>query len=158
MNFYLDCEFDGWMGPLISMALISEDGDEFYWLSNITRGQVNDRWVRDNVMPIFECGGANATWAGDLSDGLEHYLAQAAAQTSAHIIVDWPDDVAYFCRAMIVGAGQRIDTPPLTFEVTRVDAYPTTLPGAIQHNALWDARALKHCIRAIQPVPKEAAL
>jgi hypothetical protein len=27
-----------------------------------------------------------------------------------------------------------------------VDAYPTTLDGAIQHNAWWDAMALRHLL------------
>jgi hypothetical protein len=147
MKFYLDCEFDGWMGPLISLALVSEYGNEFYWFDRPKRDYIRDEWVGDNVLPILECEGAKATWAGDLAEGLEHFLAQAAAQTNAHIIVDWPDDVAYFCRAMITGPGTRINTPPLTFEVTRFDAYPSALPGAVQHNALWDARALQHCIQ-----------
>ncbi len=30
------------------------------------------------------------------------------------------------------------------FEMHRVDAYPTMLPGAVQHNAYWDAMALRH--------------
>lgn len=36
--------------------------------------------------------------------------------------------------------------PHLTFEVIRVDAYPTTLEGAVQHNAWWDAMALRHLL------------
>ena len=144
MKFFLDCEFDGWMGALISMALVSEDGDEFYWCVNSDEGWVKDHWVKENVLPILRCEGAQPTQAHDLSGGLERFLAKAAQHTNAHIIVDWPDDVAYFCRAMITGAGQRINTPPLTFEVVRWDAYPTDLPGAVQHNALWDARALRH--------------
>ena len=64
------------------------------------------------------------------------------------IVVDWPDDIRYFCETIIVGPGKMIDIPGLTFEVFRVDAYPTDLPGAVQHNALWDARALRHKLRA----------
>lgn len=143
MKFYLDCEFDGWMGALISMALVSEDGHEFYWCADTV---AMDSWVRENIVPIIECEGATTTWQACLATGLELFLATAAVHTNAHIIVDWPDDVAYFCRAMITGPGTRINTPPLTFEVTRVDAYPTTLEGAVQHNALWDARALKHSL------------
>lgn len=155
MKFYLDCEFDGWVGALISMALVSEDGDEFYWAINDNEGWVKDEWVKANVLPILRCDGAAVTQHNDLAGGLERFLAKAAEHTNAHIVVDWPDDVAYFCRAMITGAGQRINTPPLTFEVTRVDAYPTTLAGAVQHNALWDARALRHCLSASAPSPEE---
>ena len=48
------------------------------------------------------------------------------------------------CGALITGPGEMVAIPRLKFELERVDAYPTTLEGAIQHNALWDARALKH--------------
>lgn len=142
MRFYLDCEFDGWMGALISMALVSEDGDEFYWCVDDAAAWIKQDWVKQNVLPILDCEGATA----GLSREIERFIAQAAEHTNAHIVVDWPDDVAYFCRAMILGPGARINTPPLTFEVTRIDAYPTELPGAIQHNALWDARALRHAL------------
>lgn len=152
MKYYLDCEFDGWMGPLISMALVSESGAEFYWAINANEGWVKDEWVKANVLPLLECDGATRTQVNDLSGGLERFLARTSDGT-AHIIVDWPDDVAYFCRAMIVGAGQRIDTPPLMFEVNREDAYPTSLPGAVQHNALWDARALRHHCTPQAPAP-----
>lgn len=38
------------------------------------------------------------------------------------------------------------DMPPLRFEVSNLDAYPTDLPGAVQHNAWWDAMALRHLL------------
>ena len=62
------------------------------------------------------------------------------------IIADWPDDIAYFCKAIVTGPGQMVNIRFLRFELHRVDAYPTTLPGAVQHNALWDARTLRHKI------------
>lgn len=37
----------------------------------------------------------------------------------------------------------------MTLEVNNVDAYPTELEGAVQHNAWWDAMALRH--RAVNP-------
>ena len=39
-----------------------------------------------------------------------------------------------------------VNIPHLSFEVHRVDAYPTALPGAVQHNAWWDAMALRHLL------------
>lgn len=39
-----------------------------------------------------------------------------------------------------------VNIPALTFEIFRVDSYPTELPEAVQHNALWDARALRRKI------------
>ena len=42
--------------------------------------------------------------------------------------------------------GEMVDIPRLRFDLVRVDAYPSKLAGAIQHNALWDARALRHVL------------
>lgn len=145
MNFYLDTEFDGPGGALISLALVGEDGSEFYWAIGPDEGWVSDAWVKENVLPILNVDGARPTIRHGLSDALARYLVRA---DRAHVVADWPDDVAYFARALITGPGVRIDTPPLTFEVVRVDAYPTRLSGAVQHNALWDARALRY---ALQP-------
>lgn len=110
MKYYLDCEFDGWMGALLSMALVAEDGAEFYWcIPHREEANVRDDWVRTNVLPILECEGAERNWHNTLSLGLEAFLARSS-DGAAHIVVDWPDDVAYFCRAMITGPGVRIET------------------------------------------------
>ena len=36
--------------------------------------------------------------------------------------------------------------PGFSASCVRVDAYPTDLPGAVRHNAWWDAMALKHLL------------
>lgn len=56
MNFFLDTEFaetGGWKTPtidLISIALVAEDGREFYAESNDFNIHHCDQWVRDNVV------------------------------------------------------------------------------------------------------------
>jgi hypothetical protein len=36
-----------------------------------------------------------------------------------------------------------ISTGDITFHIKRVDAWPNDIPNAVQHNAYWDAVALK---------------
>lgn len=67
-----------------------------------------------------------------------------APDMAPHVIADWPVDIQHLCDLLITGPGTMIDIPGITFEVKRVDAYPTTLAGAVQHNAWWDAMALRH--------------
>lgn len=62
------------------------------------------------------------------------------------IISDWPADIRYFCDLIEFPMGEMAKIAGLKFEMHRVDAYPTTLPGAIQHNAWWDAMALRHLL------------
>ena len=58
-----------------------------------------------------------------------------------HIVADWPEDIKHFCDALIIGPGMRLNTPPLTMEVLRIDAQ-STLP----HNALHDARGIRDAV------------
>jgi hypothetical protein len=150
MRYYLDCEFNGYQGGLISMALVRDDGPELYlaWPRNDCIP-----WVEANVVPIVECRGASphmvrlSSWGGMI----ETFLRGDSLPT---VIADWPDDIRYFCECLITSPGEMIDIPTdraaapynrvIQFVVERIDAYPTDLPGAVQHNALWDARALRH--------------
>ena len=141
MRYFLDTEFNGMGGDLISLALVG-DSREFY-VALPCYSPVP--WVATNVIPIISCPGALA--AACRSDNIGQLIADFLKDDENPIIIaDWPDDIAYFCKAMIVGPGQMIDIRALTFELFRVDAYPTDLPGAVQHNALWDARALRRKI------------
>lgn len=133
MNLYIDCEWNGYQGDLISMALIPQFGDYFYGVLACLDPLP---WVADNVMPVLKYG-VQDLFDDEiaLSRGLAKYLSQF---DSIHIIADWPEDIERFCRALIVGPGLRIDTPPLSFEVLRIDAQ-----SEIPHNALFDAHALR---------------
>lgn len=152
MRYYLDTEFDGHGGPPISLALVREDGESIYLVYQRT---ATDPWVQDNVIPIL--WDMPEKFEGRSIQCLPHWVSAArGAQFIADflqgddypfILADWPDDIAYLCRALITGPGQMVETQPtLAFCVRRVDAYPTTLPGAVRHNAWWDAMALRNAL------------
>ncbi|WP_370372554.1 hypothetical protein [Henriciella pelagia] len=147
MKYYLDCEFNGMGGELLSLALEPEAGDPLY----LVRGDIPrdiEPWVRENVLPILHADNRghkplkSVVW--DLAEWptlIEEYLD---GDRDITIVTDWPDDIKYFCELILTGPGQMIEIrPSLTFEMHRVDAYPTELPGAVQHCAFWDAKALK---------------
>jgi len=141
MKYYLDCEFDGYGGHLISLALIGENDSSIYLVA-IDSGVPADPWVYENVMPVIYTKDTNVDpiHSGRFADSISKYLS---GDPDPIIISDWPDDIAYFCKLALTGPGTMIDVPSLKFEVHRVDAYPTELAGAVQHNAWWDAKALK---------------
>jgi hypothetical protein len=134
MRYFLDTEFNGYRGELISLALVAEDGRELYVMS-IDRREPTVDWVQENVIPKLSAGDADPVcWpASEIGFRIEEFLA---ADPTPHIIADWPDDIKYFCQVIIIAPGQMVNIPRLTFEVSRVDAYPTSLPNAVQHNAL----------------------
>lgn len=140
MRYFLDTEFDGFGGQLISLALASDGGPLLYLATECTNPT---EWVKDNVMPIISVAGAIPRTVAP--DQFGRLIADFLREDPNPVIVaDWPDDIRYFCAALITGPGQMVNIPRLSFEMVRVDSYPTSLPGAIQHNALWDAMALRH--------------
>lgn len=156
MRYYLDCEFNGFEGELISMALVSDGSREVYLANSKFKGVTPDRvdrryylgptidpWVLKNVLPIVETEYAAPLWC-PLKDFAAHLSTLFLGDKKPIVATDWPDDIKYFCQCLITGPGQMIDIPGITFEMHRVDAYPTTMPEAVQHNAYSDACALRH--------------
>jgi hypothetical protein len=108
-------------------------------------------WVRDNILTVVSAGGVEPVRMKSVAD-FSAWIATFLRDDPMPIIVaDWPDDIRYFCESLITGPGEMIPTASqLQFVVERIDAYPTKLPGAVQHNALWDARALRAAVGSVK--------
>ncbi len=147
-RFYLDCEFDGHNGPLLSMALVSGDGRSIHIRTTEPAG---DTWVQTNVIPLMDRHEAQMSqWIplNEVGTSIRNFIGDCECPT---IIADSPVDIGRFCQALSTGwSGGWVSTdyPTIRFEVHNVDCYPTDLPGAVQHNAWWDAMALRHALRA----------
>jgi hypothetical protein len=137
MRFFLDTEFNGFGGKLMSLALVPEDksAPEFYKELEI-KDQL-EPWVRDNVVPqliLTPCS------FSEFQNELANYLRHITFHHDYTIIADWPDDIRYFCEALITGPGMRIDIPKnIKFELDLSIEYESLVP----HNALHDARAIR---------------
>lgn len=140
MKIYVDFEFNGMGGELLSMGLAFDGG----WM-HIRRPDSEiaaidlDPWVAANVMPIM-----GEAMIAPLSEWGEYIEALCGTSPAVEFVSDWPDDIRYLMGLLITGPGTMIKIPSFRCSVVRVDAYPSTLEGAVQHNAMWDARALKH--------------
>ena len=134
MRLFLDTEFNGFGGGLISMALVPEHAHqpEFYKELEI-REQLNP-WVRENVVPqlfMMPCS------RNEFQQALGEYLWRMGECT---IVADWPDDIRYLCDSLIVGPGEMLAfVPNLKFELDQGIEYESMVP----HNALHDARAIR---------------
>jgi hypothetical protein len=134
MRLFLDTEFNGFGGKLISMALVPEDKTkpEFYKELHIT--EQLEPWVRENVVPHLILPPIGY---GEFQDALANYLWNIGECT---IIADWPDDIRYFCESLITGPGQMINLMNnVKFELDLSIEYESLVP----HNALHDARAIR---------------
>lgn len=131
MKIWIDTEFNGYKGGLISVALVDVEGRTFY---EAVECAFPRPWVLDNVIPVI---GIPCVTMELLQEKLEAWLE---SYTSVHLIADWPDDIRYFCDLLITGPGARIGTPHLTMEIRRdLDGAKSKIP----HNALEDALAIK---------------
>lgn len=129
MKLFIDGEWNSWQGDLISFAVVSEDGHVFY---EVLGCKWPDPWIRENVMPKLRKPEVDYDY---LQGKLARYLSQFDA---IHVVADWPEDIEWFCHLLITGPGERLDTPPMTMEVLRVDTV-----SADPHNALADAHTLR---------------
>jgi hypothetical protein len=134
MRLFLDTEFNGFQGKLISMALVPENDSvpEFYEELEI-KDQL-EPWVRDNVVPhlfLLPCS------FSEFQSALANYLWTIGDCT---IVADWPDDIRYFCESLITGPGMMLSlVHNLKFELDFGIEYESLVP----HNALHDARAIR---------------
>lgn len=145
MKMFIDCEFNGMGGQLLSLALVPENEQfETFYREQIIHEPI-DAWVQQNVLP--KMGMISTCHRQHLQAELMMYLNQ---YDRIHLVADWPDDIKYFCDLLITGPGTRIDTPPLTMEIRRdLDAqskYP--------HHALADAEAMRDRYLALQLMDK----
>lgn len=133
-KLFLDTEFNGFGGRLMSMALVPEDPalPEFY--KELEMKDQLHPWVRDNVVPhliLIPC--SFSTFQSNLAD----YLWKQGEVT---IVADWPDDIKFFCESLITGPGEMVSfINNLKFELDFGIEYESLVP----HNALHDARAIR---------------
>jgi len=134
LKLFLDTEFNGFGGKLISMALVPENNTipEFYVELEI-KDQL-EPWVAENVVPhLF----LNPCTHNKFQQTLAQYLNWVGDCT---IVADWPDDIRYFCESLITGPGQRIALKNnIKFELDFSIEYESVVP----HNALHDARTIR---------------
>jgi hypothetical protein len=143
MRYFLDTEFNGFGGELISLALVPEHGDqEFYAV--IAAADAPHPWVERNVMPYLA-----AIPVGLQADPVSRH--QAALDVARYlapdrdpvIVADWPEDIAYFCNLLVTTPGEMVAIGSLRFEFLSSPGFSTARNSAVPHNALHDARALR---------------
>lgn len=142
MNVFIDCEFNGFGGDLLSMALVAADGEEFYEVLNLSKDWKYEDWVAVNVVPHLN---KNPVSKDVFQAKLWKFINQ---YSEVHLIADWPDDIKYFCMSLITAPGVCINTPhKLTMEINRA---LSSTSSAIPHNALEDARAIQQNCNQLQ--------
>lgn len=149
LRYFLDTEYNGWGGALLSLALVPEDGEELY-LTLDWEGELEE-WVERNVVPFLDMVPESLVSTRmsrkDAARTIAHYLA---GDRDPVIIADWPEDIALFNALLLTGPGTMVEVPPLTFRFVALSGFSTAANSRVPHNALHDARALRDHILSLE--------
>jgi hypothetical protein len=149
VRYFLDTEFNGFGGDLLSLALVPVEGEEFYVTLACDTALLP--WVDQNVMPFLDhvpVGLLSPRLSlRDAAIGLSHYLAM---DPEPLIVADWPEDIAQFCNLLMTGPGEMVPVPPLAFHLLPLGGFSTAANSAVPHNALHDARALREHVLGLE--------
>ena len=142
MRYFLDTEYNGWGGALLSLALVPEDGDELY--VTLDWDGALEQWVERNVVPYLDMVPESLVSPrmsrADAARTIAHYLA---GDPKPLIIADWPEDIALFNALLVTGPGVMTEVPAMSFQFVPLNGFSTAANSKVPHNALHDARALR---------------
>lgn len=149
MRYFLDTEYNGWGGALISLALVPEDGEELYL--TLVLDVPLEPWVERHVLPYLDTVPSGLVSPRlkrvDAAQMLSHYLS---TDQEPLIVADWPEDVAQLAMLLITGNGEMVAAPRLRFEMLRLPGFSTAATSKVPHNALHDARALRDHVLGLE--------
>ena len=149
MRYFLDCEYNGFGGALLSLALVPEAGGEDLYLTFACSDPI-EPWVERNVMPFID----------KVPDGLKlqqmgrEQAAQVIAMYLANdaepeILADWPTDIELLCGLLTFAPGKIVVLPEMRFRLLSLGRFSPAENSAVAHNALHDARALRDHVMAL---------
>jgi hypothetical protein len=143
MRFYLDTEFNGFGGALMSLALVpaAKDAPIFYRVVECA-GPI-DPWVQAHVVPNLGALPISREQAGA---ELAAYLRLRNVSARPVVVADWPTDFEHLLALLINGPGMMHPAPDVDMEHRRLHGFNTAAHSRVPHNALEDAIALRnHC-------------
>lgn len=136
MRLFVDCEFNGFGGQLMSMAVVSEDGREFY--QELALPEEIEPWVAVNVAPLMTAEKLDEV---DFRCELHRFLRQFKGQNPV-IIADWYTDLVHFFDSMRGRDHSECYPFACKAELILIDKYDSKVP----HHALHDARAIRDVV------------
>jgi hypothetical protein len=136
MRYFLDAEYNGFCGPLISLALVPEarEASPFYEALPCADPQ---SWVAEHVIPVLRTRPISRP---EMIAKLATFLR---GDSEPVIIADWPEDIAHLALLMVTGPGWRMPSPRLRFELLDLPLFDSAALSEVPHNARYDAIALR---------------
>jgi len=149
LRYFLDTEYNGWGGALLSLALVPDHGEELY-LTLDWQGPL-EAWVERNVVPYLDAVPESFVSPrmnrADAARTIAHYLA---GDPDPLIVADWPEDIALFNALLVTGPGVMAEVPALKCQFVALAGFSTAANSNVPHNALHDARSLRDHILSLE--------
>jgi hypothetical protein len=149
LRYFLDTEYNGIGGALLSLALVPDDGEELYLTLKTDEPIVE--WVERYVVPYLDTVPDQLSCPrltrADAAEALERYLRH---DDEPLVFADWPEDIALFCNLMVTGPGDMLELRHLTFRLVPMSNFSTAANSKVPHNALHDARALRDHVLSVE--------
>jgi hypothetical protein len=142
MRYFLDTEFNGFGGCLISLGLAAEEGDQDYYVV-VPMTEEPRPWVAEHVIPYLSSVPKMLYNQLDAIAAAHDIAAYLRTDPEPEIVADWPEDIALFCRLLLTGDGEIVDVTNVRFHFMRTPGFSTARNSKVPHNALHDARALR---------------
>lgn len=143
MRYFLDTEFNGFAGALISVALVPEYGDDEFYVS-LPLAEEPHGWVQRNVIPYLRHVPPGIDMELSRVEAAHHLADYLAGDPEPVIVADWPEDLAHFCALLVTGPGRMAGVDfGLRLELINAAGFSAAANSRVPHNALHDARALR---------------
>lgn len=165
-RYYLDTEFNSFGGSLISIGITRHDGTDSLYLvvpkadiDDMREAEGMDPWIETNVIAnLFSVpdGVSIDIFPVDEWGPIIGAFIYREGEPPPQIMVDWPSDAMDFSKLLMTGPGKAVPMGNQTHItiLRHIDVYPTTLEGAVQHNAIWDAMAIRQLLIDLEAKPK----
>ena len=137
MRYYVDTEFNGSGGQLISIGIVRQDGAQFY--QELVMHQLPQPWIKENVLPLLTRKPvARAVCTGNLQRFLT--LDQPVSHT---FVVDWPEDLVHLGNLMVTDYLKRCGPRCWRAVLLHLPGFHAADHSKRPHHALDDAEALR---------------
>lgn len=139
MRYFLDAEFNGFGGALISLAAVPEDGEAapFY---EAVECLAPTAWVAENVLPVLQ------TKARPRAEVARLFADFLDADSMPVLVADWPEDIAHAAALLTDGRGGRYLGAEVTCTILAQSEFSADRFSKVPHNAYYDALALREWV------------
>ena len=143
MRYFLDTEFNGFGGELISIALVPED-DGLAPFYGAVACQSPTPWVVEHIIPVLDVEPVERSC---LADQFADYLSNDPEPV---LVADWPEDIAHAARLLVIGPGLMKPVRNIRFDLVDAELVSSGEDSAVPHNACQDALRLRADVLAYE--------